>query len=254
MTRCLTPARVLSLIMLLMATVMTNAGQGWQPQQIRFTEADLFLELNDTDGDLGIHASLDGAPWTDLQIEGPGDRALLQVLSRGQLRTQGLTQLFFESAEPSFDELAPEDFFNRFPEGRYEIEGRLQDGRAIASIARLSHILAAPPENVTVSRLPAAENCDAPFLPVVFAPVIIDWDPVTRSHPEIGKSGPVKISRYQLFVEREGVKLSLDLPPGVTEFEVPRGLTNLGGEFKFEIIGRTTEKNNTAIESCFIVR
>jgi hypothetical protein len=55
-------------------------------------------------------------------------------------------------------------------------------------------------------------------------------------------------------VEREGVKLSLHLPPSVTEFEVPAGVTKLGDEFKFEIIVRTTTGNNTAIESCFIVQ
>jgi hypothetical protein len=75
-----------------------------------FTEAEIFFELNDTDGDLGIHASIDGEPWTALEIEGPGGRELLDMVSRGRLRTQGLTQLSLESAEPAFDELAPADF------------------------------------------------------------------------------------------------------------------------------------------------
>lgn len=253
MTRRIKPACILPLPVLALAAVvsMTAAGQGGQQQ--RLTEAELFFELNDTDGDLGIHASIDGGPWTDLEIEGPGERTLLQIVSRGELRTQGLTQLMFESAEPSFDDLAPEEFFRRFPEGRYEIEGRLHDGRAVAGVASLSHILAAPPENITVSGLPAAEDCDAPFLPVVFAPVTIDWDPVTESHPDLGRSGPVKVSRYQLFVEREGFTLGLDLPPGVTEFALPTGVTNPGGEFKFEIIVRTGSGNNTAVESCFVV-
>lgn len=253
MTRRTTPACILSLLVLSVAAAvsMTAAGQGGQ--QRRFTEAELFFELNDTDGDLGIHASIDGEPWTDLEIEGPGEHLLLQIVSRGQLLTQGLTQLSFESAEPSFDDLAPEQFFQRFPEGRYEIEGRLQDGRAITGVASLSHILAAPPENITVSGLPAAEDCDEPLLPVVFAPVTIDWDPVTQSHPDLGRSGPVKVSRYQLFVEREGFKLSLDLPADETEFELPAGATSSAGEYKFEIIVRTDKGNNTAVESCFIV-
>ena len=219
----------------------------------RFAEAELFFELNDTDGDLGIHASIDGETWTTLKIQGPGERELLEVESQGRLTTQGLTQLFFESAEPPFDELAPAEFFSRFPEGRYEIEARAQGGE-VASTAVLSHVLAAPPQNVLVSGIPAAESCDAPVLPIVSAPVTIGWDPVTASHPEIGKRGPIKVSRYQLFVEREGVKLSLDLPPTVTEFEIPTGVTDLGEEFKFEIIVRTVAGNNTAVESCFVVR
>jgi hypothetical protein len=239
---------------LLVALVIAGAGgamsarQGQRP--LRFAEAELFVELNHTDGDLGLHASIDGQTWTNLTIEGPGDRRLLNLLSLGRLRAQGLTQLAFESAEPTFEELDPAAFFRRFPEGRYEIEGITPDGQEIESMAVLSHVLAAPPSNVSVSGVAAAENCDA-VLPVVSAPVVIRWDPVTSSHPEVGKAGRVRIRRYQLFVEREGVKLSLDLPPTITEFEVPTGITELGTEFKFEIIARTTANNNTAIESCF---
>jgi hypothetical protein len=47
------------------------------------------------------------------------------------------------------------------------------------------------------------------------------------------------------------MNLSLDLPPEVTEFEIPESLTAAGGVFKFEIIARTSTGNNTAIESCF---
>ena len=116
----------------------------------------------------------------------------------------------------------------------------------------LSHVLAAPPE-IVVSGMPAAEECDV-SVPLVSTPVVIDWDPVTTSHPEIGKSGPVQISRYQLFVENEGIKMSLDLPPTVTEFRVPAGVIALGPQFKFEVIARTTTGNNTAVESCFQVQ
>lgn len=126
-----------------------------------FPVADLFFELNDSDGDLGIHAEVDGGPWTTLEVEGPRDRNLLTIVSRSRLHTQGLTQLAFESAEPSFDELDPVTFFRRFPEGKYEIEARLQGGGALESTVNLSRVLAAPPANITVAGLPAAVNCDA---------------------------------------------------------------------------------------------
>lgn len=217
------------------------------------SEAQLFLELNDTDGDLGLHASIDGGPWTSLEIEAPDERVLLNVVARGRLRTQGLTQLAFESAEPSFDELAPAAFLRRFPEGRYEIEATAQDGTSFETRATLSHVLAAPPGNITVSGTPVSEDCDA-HVPLVATPVVIDWDPVTQSHPAIGRAGRVTISKYQVFVQREGVSLGVDLPPGVTELEVPASVTALGPEFKLEIIARTTKGNNTAVESCFRVR
>jgi hypothetical protein len=221
-----------------------------QPGSLRLEVANLFVELNDTDRDLGLHAEIDGGAWTSLKASGPGDTPLLAVTGRGPLRRQGLTQLAFESAEPPLDEQPPEVFFGRFPEGRYEIEGTAQDGGEFENTVTLSHVLAAPPE-ATVSGLPPAESCDATDLPEVFAPVIIDWDPVTASHPTIGRSGRVRIARYQFFVEQGDLKLSVDLPPTVTVFEIPASITARGGVFKYEIIARTQTGNNTAVESCF---
>lgn len=223
-------------------------------QAAEFSEAELYIELNDTDGDLGIHGSIDGGAYSRLKIEGPNERPIYFIRASGSLARQGLTQLFFESAEPRFDELPPEEFFRRFPEGVYEIKAQSLTGEEIAAEVTLSHVMAAPVGNITVNGVPAAENCDAVPLPAVSKPVVIDWDPVTTSHPTIGKSGPVEIVRYQYFVEREGVKLSLDLPPTVTQFEVPAEILALGNEFKFEIIARTSTGNNTAIESCFTLQ
>ena len=216
-----------------------------------FAQAELFVELNDTDGDLGLHAAVDGGTWVSLEVEDPRDRPLLAIASRSRLRSQGLTQLAFESQEPTFDELEPAVFFRRFPEGVYEISARAQDGGEFESAVPLSHVLAAPPV-ATVSGQPSAP-CDAAVLPRVSGPVFIDWDPVTSSHPSIGRSGRVAISRYQFFVQQGDTKLSLDLLPTVTEFEIPASLTAGGGVFKFEIIARTSTGNNTAMESCFEV-
>jgi hypothetical protein len=220
----------------------------------KFSEAELYFELNDTDGDLGIHSSIDGGAYSRLTITDPNKHTILKVRPRGRLASQGLTQLFFESAEPKFAELDPATFFLRFPEGAYDIRARTLTGQVLKATVALSQVLAAPVANITVSGVPAAASCDAVPLPSVSEPVLIDWDPVAQSHPEIGKSGPVEIVRYQFFVEREGVKLSVDLPPEVTEFEVPSDVTALGNEFKFEIIARTASGNNTAIENCFTVR
>jgi hypothetical protein len=222
-----------------------------------FDEADIFFELNHTDGDLGIHALIDGEPWKRLEIEDPQERRMLNIYVNGRLRRQGLTEIFFESAEPSFDELSPEEFFRRFPEGKYEIEGITLAGQELESTARLTHVLPAPPDNIMVSGLEAAENCDADPLPSVSKPVIISWDPVTQSHPEIGRTGEtIKVVKYQLVVEREEPTLlvfSVDLPPTVTEFKVPSGFIALGEEFKFEILVREKSGNQTAVESCFVV-
>jgi hypothetical protein len=232
-----------------------DKGDG-EEREIPFEEARLFFELNHTDGDLGIHGLIDGDEWKRLEIEDPNDVRMLDVLVRGRLRRQGLTEIFFESAEPSFSELAPQEFFRRFPEGVYDIGGITLDGRELDSEVRLSHVLAAPPANVRVGSLPAAANCDVEPLPSVSGPVTIDWDPVTKSHPRVGKAGPVTVDRYELVVEREEPKLlifSVELPPRRTQFQVPAEFIALGDSFKFEIIVRATNGNQTAVESCFEV-
>ena len=204
-------------------------------------------------GDLGIHSSIDGPPWKKLTIKDPKKRTILEITPEGRLGRQGLTQLFIESAEPSFDELAPARFFRRFPEGAYVVRAPTLDGGQLRSTVRLSQVMAARPGNIVVNGVPSAD-CDVTPFPTVSAPVIVDWDAVTTSHPEIGKSGPVEIVRYQFFVEQpqnSSFKVSVDLPPSETEFEIPAEILALSTDFKYEIIARTASGNNTAVEACF---
>ncbi len=220
--------------------------------ELEWDEAELFFELNDTDGDLGIHANIDGGPWKKLIIEDSNEKKILKIRTRGRLKEQGMTQLEWESAEPTFDELSPAEFFERFPEGVYEIEGKTLDGEELEAEVVLSHVMAAPVPNLTVNGSMAAENCDAPDLPQVMLPVLVDWDEVLESHPLIGTPGvPVEISRYQFFVERDDVKISVDLDADVTEFPVPDAFLSATGVWKYEVIARTEGGNNTAVESCF---
>lgn len=232
------------------------AGYGQEEEEEEFDEARIFFELNDTDGDLGIHALIDGDAWKTLEIEGPTEQVLLNVWVRGRLRKQGLTEIFFESDEPGFDELTPAQFFRRFPEGTYEVEGITLDNEELESEIELSHVLAARPANIEVNGQAAAENCDAE-LPVVSEPITLDWDAVTGSHPTIGTPGQaVTVDIYQVIGEYEdagGVErtVQVDLPPDVTSFELPEDFTSLAGdELKFEIITRLDNGNQTAVESC----
>ena len=225
--------------------------------EIPFDEAELFFELNDTDGDLGIHAKIDGDEWKKLEIEDPRERRMLNVNVTGRLKKQGLTELFFESAEPTFDELDPADFFNRFPEGVYEIEGITLDEEEMESEVYLSHVIPAAPANVTVNRKVAAEDCDAE-LPAVKAPVTLSWDAVTTSHAELGKAGIFEVRYYEVVVEIDETDFkSTSIVPGdTTEWTLPAGFTELAeeGEYKFEILVRADNGNKSAMESCFEVR
>lgn len=229
-----------------------------------FDEAFIFFELNDTDGDLGIHALIDGDAWKSLEIEDPRGRKMLNIFVQGRLNRQGLTELFFESAEPSFDELAPEVFFSRFPKGKYKIKGITLEGEELESEVRLSDVMPAPPEIFFADGTPAAEDCDADDLPVFYAndSIVISWDDVTQHHPGLGKPGNIKVHSYEVVVEIDETpwKTSTILPHDATSFEVPEEILELAdfdeegeAEIKFEVLVRADNYNQTAVESCFII-
>lgn len=222
--------------------------------RIPFDVAKLFFQLNDTDQDLGIHAIIDGEAWKRLEIEDPNERVILTIWATGQLRAQGLTELRFESAEPSFEELPAEEFFKRFPPGRYEIGGVTLDGLELESTVKITHVMPAPPQ-LRVAGTSASPGCESPLS--VNEPVTISWDAVTKSHPTVGKPGPIQIVRYELAVEREEpttLILTADLPPSVTAFTVPSGLLSSGDEIKFQVLATDAGGNETSSESCFVVQ
>ena len=233
-------------------------------ETIPWDVATIYFELNNTDGDLGIHSLIDGGPWKQLEIETPDERENLRIRLRNRLRRQGLTELFFESAEPPFESdepdertLTPEQFFRRFPEGIYEVSGLSIDNEELESDVTVTHVMPAPPE-IFVGGAPVSEDCDEDPGPAVSAPFDISWLPVTMSHPDLGRSGePVEIVRYELIVERPDdpevpFKITAELGPNVTTFPFPAGL--VGSEpMKVEVLAREASGNQTATESCFQV-
>ena len=237
--------------------------------EIPFDEAHLFFELNNTDGDLGIHALIDGEPWKRLSIEDPGERKMLAVNVRGRLKRQGLTEFFFESAEPTFDELSPRQFFRQFPQGTYEIEGITLDYQELESETKVTHVMPSPPQ-AYINGQPMGLQCDDELpgydAPEVTPPVTITWDAVTMSHPDplgggAGVQPPVsvEINNYEVVVEFEDENefasvLGVKLPPDQTTMTVPEELIELAGPgdaFKFEVLAREKSYNQTATESCF---
>ena len=134
-----------------------SVPMGWA--QDEFDEAHIFFELNNTDGDLGIHALIDGDAWEELYIYGPGIGEMLDIKVKSNLQEQGLTELFFESAEPGLCPLpdppgcelgddiiqeAIQDFKDRFPEGTYTFKGMTIEGCIIVGEAELTHSLLDP--------------------------------------------------------------------------------------------------------------
>jgi hypothetical protein len=228
-----------------LAAALALGAFGQEARSAPFDEAEVFFELNNTDGDLGIHALIDGDDWEQLEIRSPApdNDLLLQVEVEGVLGDQGVTEFTFESAEPTFDEFPPEEFFDRFPEGMYTISAEALDGPKLKSKTRVTHTMPAPPGGITVHDTPvdpASVDCDSEELPEVEAPVTIAWAEVTMSHPDPEGGGAgvqppiaVTINNYEVVLEAEFLAL--------------------GDEFKFEILAREESFNQTAVESCFVL-
>jgi len=244
------------------SVLVLGAPFGWaddhneDEEEVPFDEAFLFFELNNTDGDLGIHAKIDGDGWKRLTIEDTKERKMLNVRVKGRLRRQGLTEFFFESAEPTFDELDPEVFFARFPEGEYEIEGKSLEGEELESDTLVTHLLPAPPQP-SINGVPFVQDCDEDAVPVFEDDdLVISWAPITMSHPELGRTDePIEVLNYEVVIEIDDTpfKTTAILPPSVTSFEVPEEILELAEEFKYEILVREASYNQTATESCFEV-
>jgi hypothetical protein len=266
--------RMLAILLVPLVALILGAAapELWaDDDEIPFDEAELFFELNDTDGDLGIHALIDGDAWKELEIEDPRGREMLNIRVKGRLKKQGLTEIFFESAEPTFDELSPAKFFKRFPEGTYEIEGETLDGEELESETELTHVMPAPPEP-TVNGKPMAIQCDEDEpdydATEVSAPVTIAWPEVTLSHPDPDGGGAavqppvdVVIHNYEVVVERElevdgeefASVFSVILPSGQTSMTIPAEFLGDGDKFKYEVLAREESFNQTAVESCFVL-
>jgi len=61
--------------------------------------------------------------WDLLDIMAPDGTTIVDVMGEGSVGLQGITEFFFESAEPSFDDLPLDEFLARFPEGEYKFLG-----------------------------------------------------------------------------------------------------------------------------------
>ena len=205
---------------------------------VRLDEATMIVEVNATDGDAGLQVFLDGEPWRRMTLSAPNGRQILAVNTRTKLRNYGLTELFSESSEPSFDEFPLNKFKRLFPEGRYRFVGTTIEGQRIAGRARLSHDIPDGPEITS----PASDSTVPP------GTILASWNPV----PE--PSG-INIVGYRAIVEREDPLrvFSVDLPASVTSVTVPQEFVESGTAYKLEVQAIEASGNQTLTEISFSV-
>lgn len=211
---------------------------------VPYSQTKIIIEVNATAGDGGIQIFLDGTGWNRLEVSDPNGQDVLEVSGRGSVGTTGITELFFESAEPSFEDLPLPQLLARFAAGRYSFKGLTVDGKPLSGAATLSHSIPAGPRVFSPAE---GSTVNSSF------PVLVDWDPVFSSYP--GTSAPVTISGYQVIVERVKPQpllvFSVFLPATVTQVTVPPEFIQANADYILEVLAIEESGNQTITESSF---
>jgi hypothetical protein len=214
-------------------------AQGAPEKPTPFDDARLQIEFNATDGDAGFQIFADAEEWKQFEIFRPDGRRIVNFQTDGNLDDFGLTELFSESSEPSFDVFPIEEFKLLFPEGVYTFRGKTIDGKHLLGKARLTHDIPGGPR-ILRPRDDAQVSRDH---------VVVAWKPV-RTPPG------VEIVGYQVVVTREDPLrvLSVDLPASARRLPVPAEFLQRGTEYKAEVLAIEKSGNQTLTEVAFTVR
>jgi hypothetical protein len=222
---------------------LAAAAPGRSADEIPFSKAKIIIEFNATGNDVGVQVLLDGDPWKRLKIESPNGRKLLDITASGSLRKQGLTELFFESSEPTLDEVPLAEFLARFPEGEYEFEGKTVEGDELEGTATLTHVIPAGPVIVSPQQGAVVDPNN----------LVIEWEPVTET---ITGSQAIQIVGYQVIVDGGNPPRRFDvtLAALTTNVKVPPEFLEPDTEYTFEVLAIETGGNQTITEGEFVTQ
>jgi hypothetical protein len=219
---------------------------------IPLKDAKLNIEHNATDRDTGFQGFVDSEGWRRLAVTGPAGE-VLAFEGRGALGDLGLTELFFETVEPTNKATPIKRMLAKLPAGKYTIAGPAQEnGRSMGETsgkAWLTHDIPRGPKLIS----PRADST------VPVRGVVAEWAPVTRTIT--GKR--VKIIAYQLIIEKDvdphrhmigKLGLSMYLPRSVTRIEVPDGFLQRGTAYNWEVLAIERSGNQTLSSGSFRTR
>ena len=243
--------------------------------QEEFDEVLVRIEVNATDGDVGFHALLDATGWRWLRLDDANGNKIFNAKPFEGARTQGMTEIFFESSEPlcEADEEEPDarvqtlaEFIELFPEGEYIAHGRtIGDNEKLRSTTDFTYDIPAAPDIDLTDEMTLAVD-DA----------VIMWEPGDdlgeHCHDQsliddgtITDHADVEIVRWEVVVEPaddEGLefvrKFTAQVPGDQTEVTVPEDFLQSYldmdiTEFKFEVGGMEESGNQTFSEGEFEV-
>jgi hypothetical protein len=234
------PLRMLPVLMISVVALVLGvvAPELWAKDEVTLTDAKVFIEFNATAQDAGIQIFLDGEQWKKLKIVSPAGRKIFVVQGKGSVKRLGLTELHFESEEPSLDELPIEELFALFPEGQYRFAGRTIEGDKVTGTATFTH--------------------DIPDGPVVVSPAVgamVNRDDTVITWNEVTTPAGIEIVGYQVTVVQEQPvpvrEFVVDLPADATSVKVPPEFLQAGGHYFLEVLAIEAGGNQTITEGSF---
>jgi hypothetical protein len=201
-------------------------------EEVELEVAKIYWEYNSSGNDLGVHVFLDGEDWKSMKIHSPDGKTLFKVEGKQGYKELGMTELFFEGAEPNLDDYPLEDLLDLFPEGCYEFEGSTVDGAEIEGEAFLSHAIPDGPA-VTTDGVSGSQ-------------LVIEWEPVT-DNPDGFPDEAFTIVGYQVIVG----SFQVTLPATKTKVTVPPEFLDPNTLYLFEVLSIEEGGNQTITESSF---
>lgn len=237
-----------------------------------FGEVLVRIEVNATDGDVGFHALLDAEAWRWLRLDDADGNKVFNAKPFSGARTQGMTEIFFESSEPVCvaDEEEPDarvqtlaEFIALFPEGEYVAHGRTLENDKLRDTTDFTYDIPAAPD---------VELTDEMTLSIDDA--VLMWEP----GDDLGESchdqsliddgtitdhADVEVVRWEIVVEPAddegldfvqkftaqvpGDQLFITIPQDFLQSYFDQGITTM----KFEIGGMEESGNQTFSEGEF---
>jgi hypothetical protein len=221
-------------VVLAVAVALSVVSPASAGKKVALAISRIYIEYNHSANDLGFHVFLDGEDWKTIKIISPTGRTVFEVEGKGGFGDLGMTELFFEGAEPSLDEVPLADLLALFPEGKYKFVGRTVDGNEITGTGTLTHKV---PEAPVIVSPPEGAEVDAS------QPVVIDWEPVADPQGS-------KIVGYQVIVEG----FNITLPASKTSVTVPPEFLEPGRKYLWEVLAIEAGGNQTIRESSFTTK
>ena len=203
-------------------------GKAAAKKPLRFEASDLYIETNDTDKDAGLQLFADAEQWKHFRLRDKNGNTMVNIDTKGNVRKVGLSELFMEASEPSFDEVPLSKFKKQFPEGKYRFRGETSSDRKIVGSDRLSHLIPAGP-NLTFPTKSSTLDPDG---------FVVRWDPVT-------KPAGVDIVTYEVIVEQGDRTFDMYLPGDATSGTVSGEFLKPNTKTAGEVLARDKSGNQT---------